>query len=69
MCLRPGGVALFVDGDMHLVKEDMDTFQEVACDACPSGSWMQRYFHGQSAAFLLDAQPSTRLSQRRDRHR
>jgi len=38
---------------MHLVKEDMDTFQEVACEAYPSGSWMQRYFHGTSAAFSV----------------
>jgi ribosomal protein L37AE/L43A len=35
---------------MHLVKEDMDTFQEVACEAYPAGSWMQRYFHGRFAS-------------------
>jgi len=44
---------------MHLVKEDMETFQEVMCEAYPNGSWMQRYFHGPFAALLLNPQHST----------
>lgn len=39
---------------MHLFKEDMETFQDVACEAYPNGSFIQRYFHGRFFVLLLN---------------
>ena len=39
---------------MHLVEEDMETFQEVACEAYPNGSFVQRYLHGKFVVLLLN---------------
>ena len=45
-CLKPGGLAVFFEGNFDLVKEDQDTVQEPASDENPNGSWMQRWLQG-----------------------
>ncbi|KAG8819119.1 hypothetical protein FRC17_010601 [Serendipita sp. 399] len=42
-CLRPGGVALFIEGDFDLLAENQMTIIEPASDSNPNGSWLQRW--------------------------
>jgi len=41
--LRPGGVAIFMEGDFDLLAEDQRVIQEPASDANPNGSDLQRW--------------------------
>jgi SAM-dependent methyltransferase len=45
-CLRPGGIAIFIEGDFDLVTTDQKTIQEPASDTNPNGSWLQRWMQG-----------------------
>jgi SAM-dependent methyltransferase len=45
-CLRPGGIAIFIEGDFDLVTEDQATIQEPASDTNPNGSWLLRWMQG-----------------------
>lgn len=45
-CLKPGGLAIFVEGDFDLLKEDQRTIQEPASDENPNGSWLQKWMQG-----------------------
>ena len=42
-CVKPGGLAIFLEGNFDLVKEDQRTIQEPASDSNPNGSWLQRW--------------------------
>ncbi|KAG8814379.1 hypothetical protein FRC17_001142 [Serendipita sp. 399] len=42
-CLRPGGVAMFIEGDFDLLAENQMTIIEPASDSNPNGSWLQRW--------------------------
>ncbi|KAG8792743.1 hypothetical protein FRC16_011278, partial [Serendipita sp. 398] len=46
-CLKPGGIAIFIDGDMTVYQEDMVSPIEIGHDeddapGPPRGSWMAR---------------------------
>jgi 2-polyprenyl-3-methyl-5-hydroxy-6-metoxy-1,4-benzoquinol methylase len=45
-CVKPGGLAIFIEGNFDLCREDRQTTQEPASDANPDGSWMQRWLQG-----------------------
>lgn len=45
-CLRPGGIAIFIEGDFDLFTEDQQNLQEPASDSNPDGSWLQQWMHG-----------------------
>ncbi|KAG8761215.1 hypothetical protein FRC14_006264 [Serendipita sp. 396] len=42
-CLRPGGVAIFIEGDFDLLEEKQMYILEPASDSNPNGSWLQRW--------------------------
>jgi hypothetical protein len=42
-CVKPGGLAIFLEGNFDLLKEDQRTIQEPASDSNPNGSWLQRW--------------------------
>lgn len=42
-CLKPGGLAIFIEGDFDLLGEDQITILEPASDNNENGSWMQRW--------------------------
>ncbi|CCA66728.1 hypothetical protein PIIN_00409 [Serendipita indica DSM 11827] len=42
-CLRPGGLAIFIEGDFDLLDKDQVTILEPASDNNEAGSWMQRW--------------------------
>jgi hypothetical protein len=46
-CLRPGGIAIFIEGDFDLFMEDQKTIQEPASDSNPNGSWLLRWMQGE----------------------
>jgi SAM-dependent methyltransferase len=45
-CLKPGGLLLIVDYDMHAYAEDMVTTQRMATPNQEDGSWYQRFIYG-----------------------
>lgn len=45
-CLRPGGIAIFIEGDFDPFMEDQVTIQEPASDSNPNGSWLVRWMQG-----------------------
>lgn len=51
-CLRPGGIAIFIEGDFDLFTPDQKTIQEPASDTNPNGSWLQRWMQGMSASLI-----------------
>jgi hypothetical protein len=51
-CLKPGGVAIFMEGDFDLWSEDRRSLQVPASDDNPNGSWLQRWMQGGSIPFL-----------------
>ena len=51
-CLKPNGLAVFIEGDFDLVEEDQRTIKEPARDAYPDGSWLQRWMQGKLHHFL-----------------
>ncbi|KAG8751187.1 hypothetical protein FRC14_008090 [Serendipita sp. 396] len=51
-CLKPGGIAIFIDGDMTVYQEDMVSPIEIGHDeddapGPPGGSWMARLARGE----------------------
>lgn len=52
-CVKPGGVAVFVEGDFDLFTEDQKTIVEPASDANPNGSWLQRWMQGACRPLLI----------------
>ncbi|PVG03394.1 S-adenosyl-L-methionine-dependent methyltransferase [Serendipita vermifera] len=42
-CLKPGGLAIFMEGDFDLWSEDRRSLQVPASDENPNGSWLQRW--------------------------
>jgi len=46
-CLKPGGLAIFVEGDFDLFKEDQKTIQEPVSKEHPDGSWLQKWMIGE----------------------
>lgn len=42
-CLKPGGVAIFLEGDLDLFEEDQKTIVEPASEENPNGSYLQRW--------------------------
>jgi SAM-dependent methyltransferase len=51
-CLRPGGIAIFIEGDFDLFTPDQKTIQEPASDTNPNGSWLQRWMQGMGASLI-----------------
>lgn len=49
-CLNPGGLAIFIEGDFDLVKEDQRTIQEPADDEHPNGSLLQKWMQAVGTA-------------------
>ena len=49
-CLKPGGLAIFVEGDLDLFKENQRTIQEPIGDAYPNGSYLQKWIQGMCGA-------------------
>ncbi|KAG8827580.1 hypothetical protein FRC17_007792 [Serendipita sp. 399] len=52
-CLKPGGIAIFIDGDMTMYQEDMVTPIKIGQDegeapGSPGGSWLARLARGNS---------------------
>jgi SAM-dependent methyltransferase len=47
-CLKPGGLAIFVEGDFDLFDEDQHTIIEPATEGKPSGSYLQKWMQGLS---------------------
>lgn len=54
-CLKPGGLLLIVDFDMHLLAEDMLSSQKMASAHQPNGSWVQRFCYGRHSWQCGDA--------------
>jgi len=47
-CLKPGGLAIFIEGDFDLFDEDQHTLLEPATEGKPGGSYLQRWMQGLS---------------------
>lgn len=58
-CLKPGGIAIFIEGDFDLFAEDQVSILEPASEENPNGSWMQRWMQG----MCVEAVPSPFMSQ------
>jgi hypothetical protein len=52
-CLKPGGVAIFMEGDFDLWAENRETLQVPASDENPNGSWLQRWMQGKPDSISL----------------
>ncbi|KIM34269.1 hypothetical protein M408DRAFT_325712 [Serendipita vermifera MAFF 305830] len=49
-CLKPGGLAFFMEGDFDLFKEDQQTAQEPVSPDHPEGSWLQKWMQAVRSA-------------------
>jgi len=47
-CLKPGGLAIFLEGDFDLFDEDQDTILAPVSDSNPNGSYLQKWMQGPS---------------------
>ncbi len=45
-CLKPGGIAIFIEGDFDLFSESQVTIEEPASETNPDGSWLCRWMNG-----------------------
>jgi hypothetical protein len=46
MCLKPGGIILWLDLDYNLYSTDAFNYLPVASELIPSGAWLQRPIYG-----------------------
>lgn len=45
-CLRPGGLVIFMDGEMEVYGEDQECTLPTGSDENPNGSWIKRVIRG-----------------------
>lgn len=50
MCLKPGGIALWLDIDYALYSGETFSYLPVASELIPDGAWLQRPIYGQSSS-------------------
>jgi hypothetical protein len=51
-CLKPGGLALWLDIDYDLYSGSNFTYKPVASELNPSGAWLQRPIYGRTSFVL-----------------
>lgn len=56
-CLKPGGIAIMVEGDMRPYHEDMETRFDLADLEADGGSWWGRVCHGESTVAVNTSNP------------
>jgi SAM-dependent methyltransferase len=46
MCLKPGGIMIWMDGDYDFYTPDPHVYQPIASSTNPTGSWFTRIYYG-----------------------
>lgn len=64
-CLKPGGIAIFIEGDLDVFEEDQKTIVEPASENNPNGSYLQRWTQGQAVPHFQFPKSSTFIAVRR----
>lgn len=47
-CLKPGGLLIWIEADLHLFTSDIHVYRPLGSDANPTGTWVGRILWGMS---------------------